>query len=107
MKIGSIYPESTQSRMQHHNPQKRVLNRREAEGWTGVSKQLQARHLAMEMEVAQLHHGGNSKEHAPLRLMSNKGIGEKGLPNNKDAYEGCLRVLSMHLTESLGYPKEG
>lgn len=75
MKIGSIYPESTKSRMQHHNPQKRVLNRREAEGWTGVSKQLQARHLAMEMEVAQLHHGGNSKEHAPLRLMRNKGIG--------------------------------
>lgn len=39
-----------------------------------MSKQLQARHLAMEMEVAQLHHGGNSKEHAPLRLMRNKGI---------------------------------
>lgn len=40
-----------------------------------MSKQLQAHHLAMEMEVAQLHHGGNSKEHAPLRLMRNKRIG--------------------------------
>lgn len=71
--------------MQHQNPQKRVLNRREAAGW---------------------------QQGACTTLLDEKyrdwsPFTSKGLPNNKDTYEGCLRVLSVHLTDLFGYPKGG